>query len=65
MDYFKIIMILLSFIICAIGVTIIFDARRISAKFFSFSDKNEGSKTLKLIGFALSIIGALIIIFIV
>lgn len=63
MNYFRIIVLLLSFIACAIGVMMIFDARKLSKKWFGFGDQNEGAKTVKLSGFALTIIGALIIFF--
>lgn len=45
------------------GVTLIYDARIITKKFFSFGDQNEGSTGLKIIGFLIAIIGAIIMIF--
>ena len=45
------------------GITLIYDARIITKKFFSFGDQNEGSTGLKIIGFLIAIIGAIIMIF--
>lgn len=45
------------------GVTLIFDARIITKSFFGFGDQNEGSAGLKIIGFIISIVGAVIIYF--
>lgn len=45
------------------GVTLIFDARIITKRFFGFGDQNEGSAGLKIIGFIISIVGAIIIYF--
>lgn len=45
------------------GVILIYDARNLTKKFFSFGDQNEGSSGLKLLGFILAIIGGIIIYF--
>lgn len=45
------------------GVILIYDARIIIKKFFSFGDQNEGSLGLKIFGFLLSIIGGIIMCF--
>ena len=50
-------------IIATIGVICIFDARVITKKMFGFGDQNEGSTGLKILGFLVSITGALIIYF--
>ena len=44
-----------------LGTISIFDARKLTEKWFSFSDKNEGTKWLKIGGFIVTIIGILII----
>lgn len=44
-----------------IGIKFIFDARPIVKKYFSFGDKNEATIGLKVFGFILSIIGGIII----
>lgn len=45
------------------GVILIYDARILTKKFFSFGDQNEGSLGLKILGFILSIVGGIIIFF--
>ena len=45
------------------GVILIYDARIITKKYFSFGDQNEGSSGLKILGFIISIIGGTIIYF--
>ena len=47
-------------ILLLIGVIWIYDARSITKKYFSFGDQNEGSLGLKMIGFIISIIGAVL-----
>ncbi len=59
----KVILIIIGLIIATIGVICIFDARIITKKMFSFGDQNEGSAGLKILGFLVSITGALIIYF--
>ncbi len=44
----------------ALGVVCIFDARVITKKVFSFGDQNEGSLGLKILGFIIAIVGAII-----
>ena len=48
----------------ALGVVCIFDARVITKKVFSFGDQNEGSLGLKILGFMIAMIGALIFYFV-
>lgn len=57
----KIILILLSTIIIAISVTMIYDARAIAKKMFSSNETNETTKVLKIVGFIITIIGISII----
>lgn len=59
----KVILIIIGLIIATIGVICIFDARVITKKMFGFGDLNEGSTGLKILGFLVSITGALIIYF--
>ena len=59
----KVILIIIGLIIATIGVIGIFDARGITKKMFGFGDQNEGSTGLKILGFLVSITGALIIYF--
>jgi hypothetical protein len=55
--------IFIGIVISVIGVVMIYDARVITKKIFSFGDQNEGSLGLKLVGFIIAIIGALIVYF--
>ena len=40
----------------------IFDARNLTKKFFGFGDQNEGSSGLKILGFIIVIISAIIML---
>lgn len=48
-------------IIMMIGITLIYDARPITKKIFSFGDQNEATLALKIVGFVISIIGGFLI----
>ena len=50
-------------LIILVGVILIYDARILTKKFFSFGDQNEGSLGLKIWGFILTIVGGVIIFF--
>lgn len=52
---------IIGLIIVSIGVIGICDARDLSKKFFSDSDKNSSSMILRITGFIISIIGAFVI----
>ena len=56
-------MIVIGAIIALIGVILIYDARPITKKMFSFGDQNDGAKGLKILGFILTVIGGLMIFF--
>ena len=60
---FAMILKLIGLLMVLSGVILIYDARLITKKFFGFGDQNEGSSGLKILGFIISIIGALIIYF--
>lgn len=60
----KIILTIVGLLILLCGVTMIFDARLLTKRFFGFGDQNEASNGLKILGFLVSIIGSLIIYFI-
>lgn len=49
-------------IIMMIGIILIYDARPITKKIFSFSDQNEAALALKILGFIMSIIGGVLIL---
>lgn len=57
----KIILILISTIIIAISVTMIYDARTIATKMFSSNETNETTKVLKIVGFVIGLIGLFMI----
>ncbi len=56
-------LVLLGAILALIGVIFIYDARPITRKLFGFGDQNEASMGLKIIGFIICTIGALIVYF--
>lgn len=56
-------LVVLGIIISALGVILIFDARLLTKKLFSFGDQNEGSLGLKILGFILAVIGCLLVYF--
>ena len=45
------------------GVVIVYDARVLTKKLFGFGDQNQAAWGLKILGFIIAIIGALIIYF--
>ena len=51
----------LGIIIATFGVILIYDARPITKKMFSFGDQNEATLGLKIAGYLISIAGATII----
>ena len=54
---------LLCIIMILLGVILIFDARSITKKFFSFGDQNEVTSGLKILGFIVVMISGIIIMF--
>ena len=58
----QIIIKLVCLIIVLCGVIMIFDARNLTKKFFGFGDQNEGSSGLKILGFIIVIISAIIML---
>lgn len=57
----EIVFVLLGLILSAIGVICIYDARKLTKKLFSFQDINEGTKTLKIFGIIIALIGLAIV----
>ena len=45
------------------GVVLVYDARSLTSRVFGFGDQNEATLGMKMIGFAITIIGALLIYF--
>ncbi len=60
---FQIIITIIGLVLILIGVICIYDARIITKRFFGFGDQNEGSNGVKILGFIVAIVGALIIYF--
>ena len=54
---------IISLILIFIGVIFTYDARILSTNWFSFGDQNEATSGLKILGFIISIIGALVLYF--
>lgn len=52
---------IIGFIIIALGVIGIYDARDLSQKFFSNADKNSSAIMLRVAGFIIAIIGVVIV----
>lgn len=48
-------------ILIAIGVTIIYDARKIAKKYFSKQDQNRITAVLKVIGFLICVVSGILI----
>lgn len=59
----EIVLKLIGVIIIAIGIIFVYDARRITNKFFSTSDTNTATRNLKIVGFIVVLIGSAIFIF--
>lgn len=49
-------------IILAIGIVCVYDARKITQKFFSTSNVNESTRTVKIVGFVMFVIGGVIVL---
>lgn len=58
MEMFNNVLDLIGIIILAIGVVCVYDARNLTKKFFSSSDTNSATKTFKIVGFIIFIIGS-------
>ena len=53
----------IALIIVAVGIVMVYDARTITKRLFGFGDQNQAAWGLKILGFIVAIIGALIIYF--
>jgi len=53
---------LIKVVVLMIGIILIYDARAITKKVFSFGDQNEATLILKIIGFIICIIAGILII---
>ncbi|HOZ54969.1 MAG TPA: hypothetical protein PK993_02855 [Clostridia bacterium] len=62
MEVWKLIVIGLGLLIVLVGIIMIYDARIITKKIFSYGDQNEGTLGFKIAGFFTMLIGSGIII---
>lgn len=53
----------IALVIVAVGVVMVYNARIITKRLFGFGDQNQAAWGLKILGFIVAIIGALIIYF--
>ena len=53
----------IALLIVILGVIMVYDARIITQKLFGFGDQNQAAWGLKILGFIVAIIGALVIFF--
>lgn len=54
---------LLALLMCMAGVVMVYDARILTKKLFGFGDQNQATWGMKILGFIIAIIGALILYF--
>lgn len=54
-------LVIIGTIVVMFGIILIYDARYISKKLFSFGEQNEATRAIKVTGFIMSIIGGLLI----
>ena len=59
----KVVLLVIGVLVALIGTIMVFDARILTKKLFSFGDQNEGASGMKIMGFILGIMGALLIYF--
>lgn len=57
------ILILIGLIVTTLGVVLVYDARIITKKWFSFGEQNEAALGLKIMGFIVAIVGSFIMYF--
>ncbi len=63
MEIGNVVILIVSSLIALLGTVMVYDARRITRKLFSFGDQNDASMGLKMLGFIIAMIGALIFYF--
>ena len=57
------ILLVVGVVMATIGTVMIYDARILTKRFFSFGDQNDASLGLKILGFLIAIGGALLVFF--
>lgn len=53
---------LIGLVIMAVGIVCIYDARKLTKSFFSTSDTNTAARTMKIVGFVVSVVGGILVI---
>ena len=59
----QVILLVVGVAMATIGSVMIYDARILTKRFFSFGDQNDASLGLKILGFLIAIGGALLVFF--
>ena len=59
----QMILLVVGVVMATIGTVMIYDARILTKRFFSFGDQNDASLGLKILGFLIAIGGALLVFF--
>ncbi len=59
----QVILLLIGAVMATMGTIMIYDARILTKRFFSFGDQNDASLGLKILGFLIAIGGALLVFF--
>lgn len=59
----QVILLVVGVVMATIGTGMIYDARILTKRFFSFGDQNDASLGLKILGFLIAIGGALLVFF--
>ncbi len=60
---FNLILTFMGLVLAMIGVILVYDARILTKRFFSFGDQNQASWGLKILGFIIAIIGGILVFF--
>ena len=59
----QVILLVVGVVMATIGTVMIYHARILTKRFFSFGDQNDASLGLKILGFLIAIGGALLVFF--
>ena len=59
----QVILLVVGVVMATIGTVMIYDARILTKRFFSFGDQNDASLGLKILGFLIAIGGAVLVFF--
>ena len=59
----QVILLVVGVVMATIGTVMIYDARILTKRFFSFGDQHDASLGLKILGFLIAIGGALLVFF--